>query len=139
LHRLLPRIAEARLADLCATDRLAQSIERCGQIIPCIAVPDDPERRLGSWILIDGYRRVAALKSLGLYRAQVWRCDLSEGLRSLAYALARRLDLLEGALLVRELVEGFGLTQLDVARRRGWDVSWVPAPRVADGLAASDS
>jgi ParB family transcriptional regulator, chromosome partitioning protein len=128
LHRLQPRFAETRLTDLRAIDRLAQSIEQCGQIIPCIAVPDEAEGRLESWVLIDGYRRVAALKRLGRDSAQiqVWRCDLSDGLlRSLAYAQARRLDPIEEALLVRELVDGFGLTQLEVARRSGWDVSWV--------------
>jgi ParB family chromosome partitioning protein len=130
LYRLELRFAETRLPEPRAIARLAQSIEQSGQLIPCVAVPADGAPPLGSerWVLIDGYRRVAALKRLGRDTAQVqvWRCELAQGLlQALACAQARRLDPIEEALLLRELLEGFGLTQHELARRSGRDVSWV--------------
>ena len=38
LHRLDLRFADSRLVEPQAVARLAQSIERCGQIVPCIVV-----------------------------------------------------------------------------------------------------
>ena len=79
-------------------------------------------------MLIDGYRRVAALRRLGRDTASVeqWACDLTEALLGL---LARTQDRpfasIEEALLLRELVQGLGLSQHEVARRCGRDVSWV--------------
>jgi ParB family chromosome partitioning protein len=129
LYRLELRFAETRLPEPRAVERLAQSIEQCGQLIPCVAVPAGGAPPLRErWVLIDGYRRVAALKRLGRDTAQVqvWRCELSQGLlQALACAQARRLDPIEEALLLRELREGFGLSQHELARRSGRDVSWV--------------
>ena len=131
LYRLELRFAETRLPEPRAVERLAQSIEQCGQLIPCVAVPSggvQPPPVKERWVLIDGYRRVAALKRLGRDTAQVqvWRCELAQGLlQALACAQARRLDPIEEALLLRELLEGFGLTQHELARRSGRDVSWV--------------
>jgi ParB family chromosome partitioning protein len=131
LHRLELRFAQMRLPEPRAVERLAQSIEQCGQLIPCVAVLAGGAQPLPlseRWVLIDGYRRVAALKRLGRDTAQVqvWRCELAHGLlQALACAQARRLDPIEEALLLRELLEGFGLTQHELARRSGRDVSWV--------------
>jgi ParB/RepB/Spo0J family partition protein len=131
LHRLELRFAEMRLTEPRAVERLAQSIEQCGQLIPCVAVAAveaQPPPLSERWVLIDGYRRVSALKRLGRDTAQVqvWRCELAQGLlQALACAQARRLDPIEEALLLRELLEGFGLTQHELARRSGRDVSWV--------------
>lgn len=131
LHRLELRFAETRLPEPRAVERLAQSIEQCGQLIACVAVPAggaQPPPLSERWVLIDGYRRVAALKRLGRDTAQVqvWRCELADGLlQALACTQARRLDPIEEALLLRELLDGFGLTQHELARRSGRDVSWV--------------
>ena len=46
-------------------------------------------------------------------------------LHRLARGQSRRLAAIEEALLVRELVQGLGLSQHEVARRGGRDVSWV--------------
>ena len=131
LHRLELRFAGARLVEPRAVEQLARSIERGGQIVPCIAVSDPPaEARDGAerLVLIDGYRRVAALRRLGRDTARVecWSCDLAEGLLGvLARAHMRPFAAVEEALLVRELVHGLGLSQHEVARRCGRDVSWV--------------
>ena len=125
LHRLELRFAEARLIEPRAVEALARSIEECGQLIACIAVPEQGGNRL---VLVDGYRRILALRRLGRDTASVesWACDLAQALlRVLARAHARPFAALEEALLLRELVHGQGLSEREVARRSGRDVSWV--------------
>jgi ParB family transcriptional regulator, chromosome partitioning protein len=124
LHRLDLRFAEARLLEPRAVEALARSIEQNGQLIACIAVPEDGNRL----ILVDGYRRILALRRLGRDTASVeaWACDLAQALLTvLARANARPFAALEEALLLRELVHGQGLSEREVARRSGRDVSWV--------------
>ena len=131
LHRLDLRYAGARLVEPRAVEQLARSIERGGQIVPCIAVADTAAEACEGGerlVLIDGYRRVAALRRLGRDTARVecWRCGLTEGLLGvLARAHMRPFAAVEEALLARELVDGLGLSQHEVARRCGRDVSWV--------------
>jgi ParB family transcriptional regulator, chromosome partitioning protein len=131
LHLLEPRFAGARLIEPQGVERLARSIERDGQIVPCIVVGslDTSEAKDGErLVLIDGYRRVAALRRLGRDRAAVerWPCDLAEAvLGVLARTQSRSFAAIEEALLLRELTQGFGLSQLEVARRCGRDDSWV--------------
>ena len=128
LHRLELRFAGARLMEPRAVERLARSIERGGQIVPCIVVAApsfEDGRRL---VLIDGYRRVAALRRLGRDTALVerWACDVDEALLGvLARSQNRPFAAAEEALLLRELMAGSGLSQHEVARRCGRDVSWV--------------
>ena len=131
LHRLDLRFAGARVAEPRAVERIARSIERGGQIVPCVAVADPPVEVLQGGerlVLIDGYRRIAALRRLGRDTARVecWACDLAAVvLGVLARSQSRPWAAIEEALLVRELVQGLGLSQHEVARRSGHDVSWV--------------
>ena len=100
LHRLDLRFADSRLVEPHAVARLAESIERCGQIVPCIvvAVPGGEDGGAEALVLIDGYRRVAALRRLGRDTAGVeqWSCDLTQALLGVLeascqpVALARR-------------------------------------------------
>ena len=113
LHLLELRFAGARLIEPQAVEKLARSIERDGQIVPCVVVRASPDvsdakddERL---VLIDGYRRVAALRRLGRDRAFVerWPCDLAEALLGmLARAQNRSFAAIEEALLLRELTQG---------------------------------
>src|SRR5271165_6123074 len=87
LHRLELRFADSRLVEPQAVARLAQSIERCGQIVPCIVVAAPDGRGGGgseapALVLIDGYRRVGALRRLGRDTVDVeqWGCDLTGAL-----------------------------------------------------------
>jgi ParB family chromosome partitioning protein len=130
LHQLDLRFAASRLVDPQAVARIAQSIERCGQIVPCIVAPAPGGAGAGAapLVLIDGYRRVAALRRLGRDTASVeqWTCGLAEAvLGVLARAQDRSFASIEEALLLRELVQGQGLSQHELARRCGRDVSWV--------------
>jgi ParB family transcriptional regulator, chromosome partitioning protein len=131
LHRLELRFAGTRLVEPRAVERIARSIECGGQIVPCIAVADPAAKARGGGehlILIDGYRRVAALRRLGRDTAWVecWPCGLAEALLGvLARTQSRPFAAIEEALLVRELVDGLALSQHEVARRCGRDASWV--------------
>lgn len=125
LHRLELRFAASRLIEPRAVERLARSIEQCGQIVPCVAVAEANGAPL---VLVDGYRRIGALRLLGRDTARIeqWECDLAEALVGvLARAGGRPFAAIEEALLIRELVQGLGLSQHELARRCGRDVSWV--------------
>jgi ParB family chromosome partitioning protein len=79
-------------------------------------------------VLIDGYRRIAALRRIGRDTASVdrWACDVTDALLGLlARTQNRPFASIEEALLIRELMQGLGLSQHDLARRCGRDVSWV--------------
>jgi ParB-like chromosome segregation protein Spo0J len=59
LHRLELRFAATRISDAPAVQRLADSIEANGQRVECVAAGQAADVGL---VLIDGYRRVAALR-----------------------------------------------------------------------------
>jgi ParB-like chromosome segregation protein Spo0J len=126
LNLLELRFQGARLLDQLAVEQLARAIERDGQIVPLI-VAGDPANG-GRAVLVDGYRRVAALRRLGRDQAWVecWPCDVAEAvLGVLARSRSRSFAAIEEALLLRSLTQELGLSQLDVARRCGRDESWV--------------
>ena len=127
LHRLQLRFANVRMNDDCAVRRLMQSIDACGQLVACLAVRDDSDEG-APLVLIDGYRRVAALRRLGRDTARV-RCSsdtLAQALAQLvACAQSRALTAIEQALLLRELIDGQHLSQREAARCCGRDASWV--------------
>jgi ParB-like chromosome segregation protein Spo0J len=130
LHLLELRFAGARLIEPQAVERLARSIERDGQIVPCIVVGSNSSAAEGAerLVLIDGYRRVAALRRLGRDRASVerWPCEVAEAvLGVLARTQTRSFAAIEEALLLRELTQGLGVSQREAARRCGRDGSWV--------------
>ena len=133
LQRLQLRFAAARVDDARAVQRLAQSIEACGQLIACVAVGEadiapDITSDIAPLVLIDGYRRVAALRQLGRDTARVecWSCTVSQALAQvLARANARAFAAIEEALLLRELMDAQHLSQREAARQCGRDVSWV--------------
>lgn len=125
MHRLELRYAATRIEDAAAVRRLARSIQECGQLVACIAAgrPED-----ASLVLIDGYRRVAALGQIGRDTAQVqcWGCPVGQALAQLlACSGARIFAAVEQALMLRELIDAHGLTQRQAAAQCGRDVSWV--------------
>jgi ParB family transcriptional regulator, chromosome partitioning protein len=132
LHLLDLRFAAARLVEPQVVERLARSIERDGQIVPCIVVGNSSSGSCAAngerLVLVDGYRRVTALRRLGRDTASVecWPCDLAEAVPGvLARTQSRPFAAIEEALLLRELTQGLGLSQQEAARRCGRDVSWV--------------
>jgi ParB family transcriptional regulator, chromosome partitioning protein len=128
LHQLDLRFAGTRLQDPTAVVRLAGAIERDGQIVPCVAVAVPESTVPPRWVVVDGYRRIDALRRLRRDTAliQIWRTDLPTALIGiLAQAAARSWTPIEEALLLRELIQSLGLSERQVAQRCGRDVSWV--------------
>jgi ParB family chromosome partitioning protein len=124
LHRLDLRFASLRMHRPRVIDRLARSIEQNGQLVPVVAVAEQNN----PWVLIDGYRRIEALRRLSrdTAQAELWDCPLSQALLSvLVRVQGRTWKAIEEGALIRELITGFELSQREVARQTGRDVSWV--------------
>ncbi len=114
------RYAHTRIMNKKSLVRLVASIEQWGQSIPVITVAPS--------VLIDGYRRVAALKlcKRDTVLAERWSCGEDQALvRLLAIGCEQRWDVFEQAAIIRELVFGHRLSQVRVAQLLGKDPSWV--------------
>ena len=124
LHALIPRFAPLRLRDPARLARLVTSIERQGQLVPVVAVPEAGKE--GHWVLIDGYRRREALQSLGedLIWVAAWERSVDEALLAcLARAPDRAWEAIEEAALIEELARRHSLQA--IAQQLGRTVSWV--------------
>jgi len=124
LHLLIPRFAPLRLRDPERLARLTRSLRQHGQLLPVVVVPEslDPPR----WVLIDGYRRLEALREIGkdILWVDVWDRSVDEALLlCLARAPERGWEAIEEAALLQELSGRYSLREL--AQRIGRDVSWV--------------
>jgi ParB-like chromosome segregation protein Spo0J len=125
LHRLELRFEATRISSAAAVQRLSDSIQTSGQLVACIAAGDQDSTAL---VLIDGYRRIKALKHLGADTAlvQCWHCPVGPALaQMLAHSFSRAFDPMEEALMLRELIDSLGLSQREAARQCARDVSWV--------------
>jgi len=137
-HRLELRFEATRIIDTGAVQRLANSIQEHGQLVPCIAAADQDS---GALVLIDGYRRLSALKRLGADTAlvQCWHCPVGPALaHMLAHSFSRAFDPMEEALMLRELIDSLGLSQREAARQCARDVSWVQRRLVLLGALPQD-
>ena len=124
LHRLELRFASLRLRQPRLVERLARSIEQNGQLVPVVAVAEQAEQ----WVLVDGYLRIEALRRLARDTASVelWDCPLAHALLIvLVRVQGRTWEAIEEGALIRELMTRFDLSQREVARQTGRDVSWV--------------
>jgi ParB family chromosome partitioning protein len=138
LHRLELRFEATRITDTAAVHRLADSMQEHGQLVACIAATDQDS---GALVLIDGYRRLSALKRLGADTAlvQCWHCPVGPALaQMLAHSFSRAFDPMEEALMLRELIDSMGLSQREAARQCARDVSWVQRRLVLLGALPQD-
>jgi len=120
-HQLDLRYASMRIADGGRRRRLASSLADNGQQMPVIVVATG-ER----YVLIDGYARVWALKTLkrDQVRAVVWAMTEAEALIQ-RHHLATKGSVLEEAWLLCHLHRGEGQTLDELARRFLRSKSWV--------------
>jgi len=118
------KYGHTRIQNLKSVLRISNSIERFGQITPVIVVPGD----IPSYILIDGFLRVAALKRCGkdTVLAEIWE-EKEQNL--IIYTLAktqdRKWDMFEQAILLRELHIGHQISQIKIANLLGKGQSWI--------------
>ena len=124
-HQLELSYQGLRIRDPGHQGRLLASLCEHGQQSPVLVVKQDQS---GRYVLIDGYGRVAALRKLGKDTVEAAALPLSE---AAALCLVHRQQragprsALEDGWLIRELVERFELTQVQVAELLGHSVSWV--------------
>lgn len=125
LDHLELRYERLSAASPAAQGRLSASLLHQGQLSPVLVVPSgEPDR----YVLIDGYRRVAALRELkrDAVAAVVLEMEEVEAM-ILAHHQSgrRRRSALEEGWLVVELIDRHGFSQRRVAERLSRSVSWV--------------
>lgn len=124
ISQLERKYAHLRIDDRRGQRSLLASVVQQGQQTPVLVVRQSEHR----YVLIDGYRRVAALEALAcdLVEAVVLPVGEAEGL-VLGYRLSRgrRPSALEEGWLLRELIDQHGQKQRDLAALLGRSRSWV--------------
>ena len=125
-HQLELRYEHLRVRRPDRERRLLASLAATGQQVPVVVVP--VEGHTDRYLVIDGYKRVSALKQLGrdTVCATVWQMTEAEALlldRSIR-ASDGETALEEGWLLV-ELGERFGYSLDELARRFDRSTSWI--------------
>lgn len=125
-HQLDRRLEHLRVRDPARQRRLLASLAASGQQTPIVVVASagQPDR----YLVIDGYKRVAALGQLGrdTVEAVLWPMSEAEALvldRSLR--LSERETALEQGWLLAELEQRFGYGLEELARRFDRSPSWV--------------
>ena len=125
-HQLDRRWEHLRVREPHRQRRLLASLAENGQQTPIVVVvsKDDRER----YLVIDGYKRIAALEQLGrdTVEATVWAMSEAEALllsRSLRFSPQE--SALEQGWLLSEMERRFGYSLDELARRFDRSVSWV--------------
>lgn len=118
------RYERLRRSDPRREKRLLASLAEAGQQFPILVVDGDE----GAVIVVDGYKRVRALRKLGREMVLAARWDLSEADAVMLEGLMRDGGgdgPLEQAWRLKELRDRFGLSGAELARRFDKSVSWV--------------
>lgn len=105
--------------------RMLASLAEIGQQVPIVVVK---KAEAGPFVVIDGYKRVRALRRLGrdMVGASCWPGEEAEALIAIRLIeTAGPETALEQSWLLDELHERFGLSLEELARRFGHSVSWV--------------
>jgi ParB/RepB/Spo0J family partition protein len=124
LTALCERYRRYRLADVQAEQAMTQSLRRWGQLAPVVVC-----LRGEQWEVVDGFKRLAAARTLAWPTLQVRRLEVEDErtVKAELYGLnqvGRHLQELEEAWLVQALVREDGLTQSEAAELLGRHKSW---------------
>jgi len=124
-HQLALRYERLKVVRPEPERRLLASLAEVGQQVPIVVVK---QARDDQYVVIDGYKRVRALRRLGrdTVAAGCWPGEEAEAL--IATRLMQTAEpetALEQSWLLAELHERFGLSLEELARRCGHSVSWV--------------
>ena len=122
LHQLELRYERVRKRAPGAERSLIGSLAEHGQQLPIVVVGE-----AARFVLIDGYKRVRALKRLSrdTVRATDWRLPELEALLLERLLRVRGEDALDQAWLLAEVQERFGLSLQELGRRFEHSKSWV--------------
>ena len=125
-HQLECRWEHLRVRHPARQRRLLASLADCGQQSPIVVVAAEgqPDR----YVVIDGYKRIAALKHLGrdAVEAVVWpMSEAAAVLLDRSLRLSEHETALEVGWLLEELEQRFGYSLEELARRFDRSVSWV--------------
>ena len=122
LHQLELRYERVRKRAPGAERALIGSLAEHGQQLPIVVVGE-----AAGFVLIDGYKRVRALKRLSrdTVRATDWRLPELEALLLERRLRGRGEDALDQAWLLAEVQERFGLSLQELSRRFEHSKSWV--------------
>lgn len=123
-HQIDLRYEALRTQSAAREARLLASLAAGGQQVPVVVTAGDG----GRYVLVDGYKRLRALRRLGrdVVRAMVW--DLEEAEALLVERLMRSGDdagALEEGWLLAELRDRFGMTVEELGKRFDRSASWV--------------
>ncbi|QTD50703.1 ParB N-terminal domain-containing protein [Sulfidibacter corallicola] len=124
VHQLQRPFGHHRIFDGAAIDALARDLDRRGQLVP-VSVARGAD---GQLVLLDGYRRLAALDKLrrDTVQCEIWPGDPTQGLLTLLARMGGRCwDALEEGLTLRYLHEERGMTAEAIAQQSGRSQSWV--------------
>jgi ParB family chromosome partitioning protein len=124
LHQLELRYEGLRRRSARKERAVLASLSEIGQQTPVVVLEVEEQRV----VLLDGYKRVRALKRLGLDTVLATRWELPEPEALLLERLMRTAEAespLEQGWLLKELSERFGLSATELARRFDKSISWV--------------
>lgn len=124
LHQLELRYEALRRQDRRRERSLLASLSETGQQVPVVVVEGEADR----YVLVDGYKRVRALRRLhrDTVAAVIWQLSEPEALLLARLMRAAEGDsALEQGWLLRELHVRFGLSAGELARRFDKSQSWV--------------
>jgi ParB family transcriptional regulator, chromosome partitioning protein len=105
------RFSPLRAPTALAVKKMASSLRARGQITPIVITTDPPST-------VDGFKRIQAARSLGMGRLKAIGIHVGPiQAKAMMYLMNRSgsFSLIEEAILVRELVDGDGLSQTDAA------------------------
>lgn len=128
LSQLELTYAALRISQSAAQSQLTARLCAVGQQSPVVVVAVEPPVVPERFVLIDGYRRVEALRQLGndTVEAVVLALPAADALLwHRRQDASRRRTALEDGWLLRELREQHAITGVEIARRLGRSSSWV--------------
>jgi ParB-like chromosome segregation protein Spo0J len=124
IHSLDERYARLRIVKPAEERAVRDSMRRMGQLMPIVAC-----ERQAAFAVVDGFKRVAAARSLGIHALRARVMPLGEAAAIAALITFNRhgrgVSDLEEAMVVKALCRGEGLMQVEVAELVDRDKSWV--------------
>jgi ParB/RepB/Spo0J family partition protein len=125
-HQLDRRWEHLRVHHPARQRRLLASLAECGQQVPIVVVAAEGEA--DRYVIIDGFKRIAALQQLGQDTVEAVAWPMSEAAAVLldrSLRLCEQETALEIGWLLAEMEQRFGYSLEELARRFDRSVSWV--------------